>query len=410
MTIMSDVLWPGSTRAGTRFDDAHIVDAMLRVESAWSTGLVEAGIAPPAARTDLDVLRSAIGTEDLGHLAATAEASGTPVVGLVEMLRQRLPDTTAAQWLHRGLTSQDVVDTALLWCAAEAIDAIDQHMARLTADLSRLAHEHRRTVMVARTLTQHAVPTTFGLKCAVWLAGVTDARTGLARLTFPAQLGGAAGTMAAAVELASDAAEPGVAVMHALHRTADILGLDFALPWHTHRAPVTRCADAVVTCSDAWGRIANDVLSMTRPETGELSEGTGGGSSTMPHKANPILSILVRRAALTAPHAAAILHTAAADAVDERTPGSWHTEWDALATLLRRSVIAGGQTADLIGSLQVRTDRMQRNYDSALDSITSEQRSMAHLTGRTPQENYLGLNDVYIDAHLARSKEGPTRT
>ena len=142
--------------------------------------------------------------------------------------------------------------------------------------------------MVARTLTQHAVPTTFGLKVAAWLTGVLDAYDDLAAAAFPAQLGGAAGTRR------RDRSSSGAA-------TSPRRGV--AGRWHTTRAPVTRLGDALVGCTDAWGRIANDVLTMSRPEIGELAEGAGGGSSTMPHKANPVLSVLLRRAALTTPAA-----------------------------------------------------------------------------------------------------------
>ncbi len=199
--------------------------------------------------------------------------------------------------------------------------------------------------MVARTLTQHAVPTTFGLKAAGWLTGVLDAYDDVAALVLPVQVGGAAGTMAGAVELASALPEP-VEVVHRM--TQDFtarLGLAPSIPWPTSRATITRLGDATVRCTDAWGRIANDVLTLSRPEIGELSEGTGGGSSTMPHKANPVLSTLVRRAALTTPQLAATLHLAAAEAADERSAGPWHAEWATLRTLLRRAVVAGDQTA-----------------------------------------------------------------
>ena len=122
---------------------------------------------------------------------------------------------------------------------------------------------------------------------------------------------------------------------------AAALQLDDAVPWHTNRSAVTRLADALVATTDACGRIANDVLVLARPEIGELAEPPGrGGSSTMPHKANPVLSVLVRRAALAAPALAAQLHLAAAESVDERADGGWHVEWSALATLARRTVVA----------------------------------------------------------------------
>ena len=227
-------------------------------------------------------------------------------MALVALLRDGLRDASpdAATWLHRGLTSQDVVDSALMMCAARRRrTGIRGSLREQVVLLSRLVEEHRATPMVARTLTQHAVPSTFGLKAAGWLTGVLDAYDDVAALVLPVQVGGAAGTMAATVELAAGLPDP-VEVAHQLSvELADRLGLAPSTPWHTSRASVTRLGDASVRCTDAWGRIAGDVLVLGRPEVGELSEGVGGGSSTMPHKSNPVLSTLVRRAALTTPAA-----------------------------------------------------------------------------------------------------------
>ena len=257
--------------------------------------------------------------------------------------------------------------------------------------------------MVARTLTQHAVPTTFGLKAAGWLTGVLDAYDDVAALVLPVQVGGAAGTMAGAVELASALPEP-VEVVHRMTQDfAARLGLAPSIPWHTSRATVTRLGDASVRCTDAWGRIANDVLTLSRPEIGELSEGTGGGSSTMPHKANPVLSTLVRRAALTTPQLAATLHLAAAEAADERSAGPWHAEWATLRTLLRRTVVAGDQTRELLGGLRVHTDRMLETLAAAREDVHAEQRSLAELTGGAPREDYLGASAAFVEAPLARA-------
>ncbi|MGZ4495716.1 MAG: 3-carboxy-cis,cis-muconate cycloisomerase, partial [Nocardioides sp.] len=158
-----------------------------------------------------------------------------------------------------------------------------------------------------------------------------------------------------------------------------------------------------VRCTDAWGRIANDVLTLSRPEIGELAEGSGGRSSTMPHKANPVLSTLVRRAALAAPGLGATLHVAAAEQVDERADGGWHVEWDTLATLLRRTVVAGSQTADLLAGLRVHADRMAAMLERAHDDVRAEQQTMAALAGHAPRDDYLGLGADLTDAVLSRA-------
>jgi 3-carboxy-cis,cis-muconate cycloisomerase len=256
--------------------------------------------------------------------------------------------------------------------------------------------------MVARTLTQHAVPTTFGLKAALWLTGVLDAYDDLAALVFPVQLGGAAGTMAATVELAGHLPDPVRTATDLSLELATALDLTPSTPWHTVRTSVTRIGDAAVRVTDACGRIAGDVLTLARPEIGELSEGVGGGSSTMPHKANPVLSVLVRRAALSTPQLAATLHLSAADAADERAAGGWHAEWSTLRTLLRRTVVAAAQTTDLVAGLEVHEERMAATLAADAD-VRAEQASMSELTGREPGTDYLGAGTTFLEAPLARA-------
>jgi len=184
---------------------------------------------------------------------------------------------------------------------------------------------------------------------------------------------------------------------------ATALGLTPSTPWHTSRATLTRIGDAAVRATDAWGRIAHDVLTLSRPEIGELSEGVSGGSSTMPHKANPVLSTLVRRTALSNPQLAATLHVCAADAGDERSAGAWHAEWATLRDLLRRAVVAAEQTTELVRGLQVHETRMAATLATAIDDVRSEQRSMAGLAGREPADDYVGATAAFLEAPLARA-------
>ncbi|MGC5257727.1 lyase family protein [Gordonia sp. DT218] len=405
---MPDLLWPGDHHAGEILTDAAVLDALLQVESAWSTALGKVGIAPTEAGVTVGALRDLIADDDVEQIAVEAESGGNPVIPLVRRLRDGLGSSTAGTWLHRGLTSQDVVDTALMLCVADGFDAVLVELDAQAGTLVRLAGDHRHTGMVARTLTQHAVPMTFGLKAAQWLHGVLDAREQVASLTFPVQMGGAAGTSAAVAELSGRGADAGPVAMQAGAIAADILGLAPLTPWHSVRTAVTRSGDAAVGCTDAWGHIANDVLALSRPEIDELSEGSGGSSSTMPHKANPVLSVLIRRAALSAPMLGSTLHLAAADAAEERTAGAWHVEWDALRTLVRRTVVAARQTSLLIGELDVRGDRMQANLAGAGASVRSEQESMATIAGHAPGSEYLGATQQYIDAQLDRARRVAT--
>ncbi|MEU4625915.1 lyase family protein [Actinoplanes sp. NPDC023801] len=401
---MSDLLWPGDDRAGDLFNDAAVLTAMVRVEAAWLDALVLHAVAPAEARDDLAGL---IGPGDVPFVAAGAEAGGNPLIPLLKLLRTRLQDRNeaAAHWLHQGLTSQDVVDTGLVLCLSDTAARIRADLAAQITALARLAGEHRQTAMPGRTLTQYAVPITFGLKAASWLTGVLDARDRLdTAATLPAQVGGAAGSLAAPVALTGSPA----VVRDLIETTAASLGLPVRDPWHTARAPLTGLADALVTCTDAWGRIANDVLVGARPEVHELSEGTvpgRGGSSAMPNKQNPVLSILIRRAALAAPFLAATVHAGAAAAVDERPDGGWHVEWATLRTLARRTVTAGAQTAELLAGLRVERSWMTANLAAARPGIDAEQRSIA--PDAAPGEPYLGATDQIIDAVIARSLARP---
>jgi 3-carboxy-cis,cis-muconate cycloisomerase len=387
---------------------------MIRVEQAWLTGLATAGIAPLSDPHDLAGL---VEESDLPVIAHDAEAGGNPVIPLVALLRERMADANpeASRWLHRGLTSQDVLDTAIQLCARDTLDRLALELKSQTDALAGLAVAHEDAVMAGRTLTQYAVPTTFGLKCAGWLSGLLDARDDLDRVRagMPAQLGGAAGSLAAVVELATLAglAEPETCAMSIADGVAEDLGLRARAPWHTARGPVTRLGDVLVTCTDAWGRIANDVLVLARPEIAELAEPAPdgrGGSSTMPQKRNPVLSVLIRRAALSTPPLASTLHLAAAEAVDERPDGGWHLEWSALRTLARTALVAGSQTTELLHGLDVDTARMRLTAEAAADVLLSEQRSMATLFDTEPTaagpDDYLGASTALIDSVIDRAR------
>jgi len=406
---VSDLYWPGEERAGTLMSSPALLDAMVTVEQAWLVALVARRVAPASAEADLAGLVSAA---DVDEVAGGAEAGGNPVVPLLRLLRPRLPavSSDAADWLHRGLTSQDVVDSALMLCARDVLDRLESELAAQVATLADLADRHRTSVMAGRTLTQHAVPITFGLKAAGWLTGILDAGESVAaaRGTLPVQVGGAAGTLAAATELAAVAGLPNPASVAAELATSlgAALGLNAHSPWHTSRGAVTRVGDALVACTDAWGRIAADVTTLARPEIAELGEPLAagrGGSSTIPQKQNPVLSVLVRRAALAAPGLAATLHTAAALAVDERPDGSWHVEWATLRTLSRYAAVAASQTTELLAGLRVDSERMRDTVTREAESLLAERRSIPGPGADPRPETYLGATAVVIESARERA-------
>lgn len=414
---MAQLLWPGDHRAADHLSDGEVIRGMLRVETAWLAALVDAGVAPAEAAVDLT---RSVGDVDPATLALAAEAGGNPVIPLLALVRERLDDShpEAARWVHRGLTSQDVLDTALVLSLRETVDAVIRQLDAQVRSLVDLAERHRTDPMAGRTLTQHAVPITFGLKAAQWLHGVLEAHDDLrhAGERLAVQIGGAAGTLAAPAELLrlTDGRGDAVALARAV---ASRLDLPWAPPWHTVRAPFTRTADALTRATDAWGRIAGDVLVLSRPEIAELAEPAGdgrGGSSTMPQKKNPVLSVLVRRAALTAPGLAAQLHIAAASNVDERPDGAWHAEWFPLAQLGRLALTAAAQTTELLADLHVDTGRMARLVQAQGSALLAEQRSLAGLVAgsREPDfdpTHYLGSTSDLIDEIVGRARSGGAR-
>jgi 3-carboxy-cis,cis-muconate cycloisomerase len=385
------LLEPGSFRDNNLVGDDALLTAMLHVEQAWMAALVEGGAAGAEAA---EALAAVHGTPSLDPVSV--EATGNPVPAFVAWLRTQVDDPATAALVHRGLTSQDVLDTAVMLVAKDVLTQIGTDLTTVARALGRLADRHRSTVMAGRTLTQYAVPVTFGLVAAQWLAGVLDARdrVGTLRDNLPVQCGGAAGTLSLASDLVADP----LSVARGLATT---LGLSWpGLPWHTRRTPITRLGDTLAETCDALGVLAADVLQLGRPEVGEVSERLPrgrGGSSTMPGKQNPVLSILVRSAALQAPWLAAQLHQSSALAVDQRPDGAWHAEWPAVRRLLQLTTVAAAQTAELVDLIEVHEDVMTDRVAAARESLLAERDSGVG----TPGE-YLGAAMVFVDETLAR--------
>jgi 3-carboxy-cis,cis-muconate cycloisomerase len=395
---MSDLLSPGLHRCAGVADDDALVAALLRVEVAWLRALAALGVVDAE---DAEVVsQAAAGWQvDVSALAAASEAVGNPVVGIVDGLRERVPSDVATL-VHRGLTSQDVLDTALVLLSRDALARTRADLLVTAHALAALADQHRTTLMVGRTLTQYAVPVTFGLKAAQWLAGVLDALEEVDRslVRLPVQCGGAAGTLS----LVAETTDP-VPVAQAF--AAELALVWPGVPWHTNRSPITRVGGALLAATDALGVVASDVALLSRPEIGEVREGVvagRGGSSTMPHKRNPVLAVLVRSAALQAPQLLAQLHTAAGQAVDERPDGAWHSEWPALRRLLEITVAAASQAAELVSLLEVDAAAMKARVDAAADELLAERGSDGD------PADYLGAAGAFVDAILARlPDEGP---
>ncbi|QIG39162.1 adenylosuccinate lyase [Microbacterium sp. 4R-513] len=353
--------------------DAAFLAALVHAEVALVRAYEIVGTAP--AGTGDAVQRALIGAApiDPAALAEASVAGGNPVIPLVSELKDRVPEDVRP-WVHRGATSQDILDSALVFVARDASDLVAGTLREVAEALEDFARAHRDDVAAGRTLTQHAVPTTVGLRAANWLRGVRRAeqRLDAATRALPAQLGGAAGTLASFVEIAGRDAASRLTAAY-----AEVLQLATPeAPWHTTRWPVTELGDALVQAVDAVGVIAADVATLSRTEIGELAEGSGGGSSAMPQKRNPAASVLIRSAALRAPQLGATLHLAAALAVDERPDGAWHAEWPTLRELLRLALGATAHGASLVRGLRVDPEAVARNLTATGGLILAERLSI----------------------------------
>jgi len=406
------LLAPGGTIADLLCSDRVLLERMLDVELAWCRVLHGAGRIDGESLQHVEravrALQRQTGLVDT--LAAEAGAGGNPVIPLVAALRREIEQMSPdAAWLvHRGLTSQDTLDTALMLMARDVLDVVSERLHESVSAVARLADEHRDTLMIGRTLTQQATPTTFGLRAASWLQSLAGAgaRIDQVRGRLPVQCGGAVGNLAAVAEVVPDA-DP----LELSHALATELGLEPALPWHVRRTAVTDLADALATVTDAYGHLAGDVVTLCRTEIGELSEPAKqgrGSSSTLPDKRNPVLSIEIRQSALGAPHDLAAVHLASVLAVDDRPDGAWHSEWQPLCRLLGAAAITATLGAELLPGLEVHREVMRAHVDDALPGALAEQAAMHRAVepeGHADPTTYLGATHQMIDRALDAVRE-----
>jgi 3-carboxy-cis,cis-muconate cycloisomerase len=376
--IDAGVFGPGWVGAAVELDDRAWVQAMLAAEVALATAQERVGMMPASS---LSAIRAAAQLDelDLAALAVGVRETANPVVALVEQLTARVAvhNADAADDVHRGGTSQDVLDSAMMLLCARTLDVVAADLDRTVAALAGLAATHRDTVMVARTLTQHAVPTTFGLKAAGWLTLAAEAavRVRMVRAALPASLGGAAGTLAAYEQYAMLAGLPeGTSLRLAAEFAAELGLVDPVLPWHALRTPIADVASALTFTAGALGKLAADVLVLTRTEIREVVEPGPpgrGASSAMPQKRNPVLATLIASAARQLPAQALVLYQSMA-VEDERSAGGWHAEWQPLRECLRLAAGAAATAAELASELRVRPDRMASNLAMTGGAVVSE--------------------------------------
>ena len=312
---------------------------------------------------------------DLAGLAEAATRSGNLAIPLVKALTAAVAraDAEAARYVHWGATSQDVIDTAAMLTLRAAIDALLGDIDRAIAGFAGLAKQHRDTPVVARTWLQHALPMPFGLKLAEYAAALHRSRARLRRLRgdgLALQFGGAAGTLAAL-------GDNGLAVAERLAQELKLPLPD--APWHSHRDRIAEAASVFAILAGTCGKIARDVQLMMQTDVAEAFEPSGegrGGSSTMPHKRNPVAAATALAAATMAPNLAATIF-AAQVGDHERSAGPWHAEWPTLPMLQLVTSGALAAIVDIAEGLEVDAARMRLNLDATHGLIMAEAVTMA---------------------------------
>ncbi|MBX7267170.1 3-carboxy-cis,cis-muconate cycloisomerase [Micromonospora sp. Llam7] len=355
----------GTPDVDAELGDRSLLQAMLDVEAALARAGAEAGLLP-ASTADEIARQCRADRYDPAAIGAAADAAGNPVVPLVRELTAAVAEP-ARPWVHHGATSQDVLDSALGLVVVRAAGPLLAHLTGAADAAARLARTHRDTLMVARTLGQQAAPTTFGLKAAGWLVALVQARTRLSGVcaALPAQLGGAVGTLAAY----------GPAGSVVVDRFAAHLGLAASpLPWHTRRQPLLDVAAALGGLLAVTGKVALDVGLLAQTEVGEVAEGGAGrgGSSAMPHKRNPVDSVLVTAAARRGPGLVGTLFAAAGQEHERAATGGWHAEWEPLLDLVHLAGGAAARTARMLAGLEVDRPRMRANLDASGGLLLAE--------------------------------------
>jgi 3-carboxy-cis,cis-muconate cycloisomerase len=373
--------------AGATSDRAWVA-GMLEFEAALALAEAETGVVPADAAGEI-ARRCRHLDVDVAVLGQAARLGASPAIPLVTELRRQLP-ADVGRWAHFGATSQDALDTALMLILRRVLDLVLGDLARLAAAAAELAERHRSTLMAARTLLQHASPTTFGRKAAGWLVAVveaTEALDELRRHRLAVQLGGPAGTLASL-------GEHGPGVVEAL---ASRLGLEApVLPWHADRSRVAQISSALAISAGVAGKIALDVSLLMQTEVSEVFEPRAAGrgaSSSLPHKRNPAMAAEVLAASQRAQALAGSVVSGMAQG-HERAVGAWQAEWQTVTELSRAAGGAVAFSADMLSGLEVDMARMENNLGATRGLVLAERLTME----LTPLVGYAEARQVVEEA------------
>ncbi len=351
------------------FSDRGRLQGMLDFEAALARAEARAGVIPASAAAPI-AAQCRAEAFDIDELARGSALAGNTAIPMVKALTALVAgrDEAAARYVHWGATSQDAMDTGLVLQLRDALDLIDADLARLAGALAGLADRHKRTVLAGRTWLQQAAPVTFGLKAAGALGAVDRHRARIRELrprVLVLQFGGASGTLAA---LGAE----GLKVAAAL---ADDLKLGLpVVPWHAHRDRVAEVATALGLLVGTLGKIARDISLLMQTEVGEAFEPAAagkGGSSTMPHKRNPVGCAAILAAAIRVPGLVSVM-LAAMVQEHERGLGDWHAEWDTLPEICCLAAGALSQLAQVLEGLELDPARMAENLEATRGLILGE--------------------------------------
>ncbi len=370
--------------------DAAEISAMIRAEKALAIVQARLGVIP-AAEAGLLVLALESAFIDSGALAEGFRRDGVAAPALVAELRKQIPPE-AAQWLHWGATSQDIADLALVLRLEAVLDLISTRLDELIRVLGLLAREHRQTISLARTRSQAAAPTVFGLRLANWLQPLVRHRQrldGLRPRLLGVQFGGATGTLSAL-------GDRGIEVMDAL---ADELGLARAEPWHASRDRIEEFGALLAMIAASLGRMGADFVLLSQSEVGEIGFEGAGGSSTLPQKQNPVLAEVLVSLARFAGVQAGALHQAALH-VNERDGAAWTLEWLALPPLIGATGTALARAAEALASLRIDPARMRANLDATRGLVLAEAASFA-LAEHLPRSDATRIVKAAVAATIA---------
>lgn len=369
MSLYSEIFY--SSEINELFSDKNVVAEMLQFEAVLAVSQAKEGIIPASAA---EIIGQCCHTDfiDFERLKADIKLSGNAAIPLVKQLTKivKNKDIEAAKYVHLGATSQDVVDTATVLQIKDFIDWLEERMMLLEQKLIAITEKHRNTFMIGRTLLQQAKPITFGLKTALWLESIVRSKARIEEVkkrVLVIQLAGAVGSQNQQIN------------QKVKTLFAEILDVETANSWHTNRDNLAEFASALGILNGSLGKIAKDITLLMQTEVGEVFEGAAagkGGSSTMPHKRNPVTTTAILANANRVPHLVATMLSGMSQE-HERSAGLWHSEWEVLTDIMKLTAGTLERGIELIEGLEVDENRMLANLEITKGLIYAENVSLA---------------------------------